>query len=126
MEWITTKHTKSTCGKTENIHCELLLNFPVSHWNEKDKSPVIRIFYHDYKVESGWWLDDKKTKWYAYPPHKRCEIMINYFQRHPTLVLHSRTNEISYDEFTIDFCKQQAEKIFTERLRDLLNQFIEK
>jgi hypothetical protein len=41
MEWITTKHIQSTDGKTEKIYCELLLKFPTSEWNKKDKSIAI-------------------------------------------------------------------------------------
>ena len=83
MEWITTKHIQSTDGKTEKIHCELRLNFPTSQWNKNEKSPVIQLFYYDYKIEGGWWIDNAKTKWYTYPPHKHCEIRFNYFQRMP-------------------------------------------
>ena len=79
MDWITTKHIQSTDGKTEKIHCELMLNFPTSQWNKNEKSPVIQLFYYDYKVEGGWWIDNAKTKWHTYPPHKHCEIRFNYF-----------------------------------------------
>ena len=122
MEWITTKHIQSTDGKTEKIYCELRLNFPISRWNKNEKSPVVQIYYYDYKIESGWWIDEAKKKWYTYPPHKRCEIRINYFQRHPNIDLHSGDKRVPYDKFTIDFCKEEAIKLFTSRLADLLNQ----
>ena len=74
MEWITTKQIQSSDGKTENIKCELWLNFEPTQWNKKTKSPVLEIHFYDRKVEGGWWIDNAKTKWYAHPPQKQCEI----------------------------------------------------
>jgi hypothetical protein len=122
MEWITTKHIQSTDGKTEKIYCELRLNFPTSQWNKNEKSPVIHLFYYDYKVEGGWWIDKAKTKWYTHPPHKHCEIRFNYFQRMPEVKIFSSEKGTHYNDFTIDFCKEQALKIFTERLNEVLSQ----
>ena len=80
MEWITTKQIQSSDGKTENIKCELWLNFEPTQWNKKTKSPVLEIFFYDKKVEGGWWIDNEKTKWYVHPPQKHCEIKFTYFQ----------------------------------------------
>lgn len=120
MEWITTKHIQSTDGKTEKIYCELRLHFPVSQWNKNEKSPVIGLYFYDYKKESGWWINPKT--WYNYPPHKSCEIYIQYFQRHPQIKLYSGDKRTPYDKFTIDFCKDEALRIFKERLINILNQ----
>ena len=124
MDWVITKQIQSSDGKTEKIHCELTLNFPSSNWNKKEKSPVIRLCYYDYKIKSGWWIDKLKTQWYTAPPHKRCEIHISYLQRHPDTILHSsnRNKGCPYKEFTIDYCKEYAIKLFTERLTSLLEQ----
>jgi hypothetical protein len=122
MEWITTKQIQSTDGKTEKIYCELMLDFPTSVWNKNEKSPVIQLFYYNYKVDGGWWLDKNETEWYTHPPHKFCEIQFNYFQRMPKITLYSREEKTPYSEFTLDFCKKEALKIFTERLSKVLNQ----
>lgn len=122
MEWVTTKHIQSTDGKTEKIFCELILKFPPSQYKKKEHSPVLQIFCYDYKVEGGWWIDNEKTKWYTQPPHKYCEIKFYYFQRMPNEKIYSGEKRTPYKDFTIEFCKEQAVKIFTERLTDLLNQ----
>jgi hypothetical protein len=117
MEWITTKHIQSTDGKTEKIYCELLLKFPTSEWNKKDKSIVLKLFYYDYKVDGGWWIDNDKTKWYTYPPHKYCEIDFTYFQRMPKIKINSSDKRVNYNNFTIEYCKAQAIEILKQRLR---------
>ena len=122
MNWRTVRHIQSTDGKTESVECELILNFPTSHWNKKEESPVVKVKYYDYKVESGWWIDDAKTKWYTYPPHKSCEIYVNYLQRHPVIKFGSRFDKVTYEEFTLEYCKEQAIKIFVKRLQDILKQ----
>jgi len=122
MEWKTTKHIQSTDGKTEKICCELWVDFPPGGCNNSNSSPILELFYYDYKVESGWWIDNDKTKWYTHPPHKHCEIRFNYFQRMPKEKIYTGQRRTPYDEFTIDFCKKQAINIFTERLNNVLNQ----
>jgi hypothetical protein len=117
MEWITTKHIQSTDGKTEKIYCELLLKFPTSEWNKKDKSIVLKLFYYDYKVEDGWWIDNDKTKWYTRLPHKHCEIEFTYFQRMPKVKILSSDKRVNYKNFTIEYCKAQAIEILKQRLR---------
>ena len=122
MDWITTKHIQSTDGKTEKIYCELRLNFPTSQWNKNEKSHVIQLFYYDYKVEGGWWIDNEKTKWYVQPPQKHCEIKFTYFQRQPTEKFYSSEKKIPYNDFTLDFCKKKAIEIFTSKLNDIVLQ----
>jgi len=122
MEWITTKQIQSTDGKTEHIHCKLILEFSISNWNKKEKSPVIEIEYFDYKVESGWWIDNAKTKWYVYKPHKNCRIKINYFQRHPEIMLNSSEKKVNYQNFTVNYCKSEAIKMFKSKLVDIIDQ----
>ena len=122
MEWITTKHIQSTDGKTEKIYCELILEFPNSRWNKKEKSPVIQLFYYDYKVENSWYIDENKTKLYTQPPHKWCELVFNYFQRMPEIKFYSGDKRTLYNDFTLDFCKREALRLFTERLSSVLNQ----
>ena len=125
MYWRKTYHTQSTDGVTEHIHMELMMNFPVTRWNKKKERPVVRIEYYDYKKEGGWYIDDRKTKWYTYPPHKNCDIKINYFQSHPATKLYSGTKDtkVHYNDFTIEYCMKEAERIFKERLMDVINQF---
>ena len=94
MEWITTKQIQSSDGKTENIKCELWLNFEPTQWNKKTKSPVLEIFFNDKKVEGGWWIDNAKTKWYVHPPQKHCEIKFTYLQRQPTEKFNSSEKKI--------------------------------
>ena len=122
MEWITTKQIQSTDGKTEKIHCELWLNFEPTQWNKKTKSPVLEIYFYDRKVEGGWWIDNAKTKWYVHPPHKQCEIKFTYFQRQPIEKFYSSEKKISYNDFTLDFCKKKAIEIFTSKLNDIVLQ----
>ena len=124
MNWITTRHIQSTDGKTEQISCELKLNVPPAPWNKKKDRTVLSLYFYDYKIEGGWWIDNDKTKWYVYPPHKFCEIKTNYFQSHPEIKIYSsdRENKINYNDFTIDYCKEQSILIFKERLYNILNQ----
>lgn len=116
MEWVTTKHIQSTDGKTEKIYCELLLKFPTSQWNKKEKSTVIKLFYYDYKIYGCLWIDKCKTKSYTYPPHKYCEIEFNYFQRMPKIKIISSDKRVNYKNFTIEYCKAQAIEIFKNKL----------
>lgn len=123
MNWKTTYHTESTDGKTEHITCELWVNFPKSRWNQNEESPVIEIKFRDKKYESGWWLDNEKTKWWVDKPRKYASIKFNYFQRHPEIVLYSDTTKaVPYEEFTLDYCKEYAIKLFSDRLNDVLKQ----
>lgn len=123
MEWRTTYHNESTDGKTEHITCELWVNFPKSRWNQNEESPVIEIKFRDKKYESGWWLDREKTKWWVDEPSKCGSIRFNYFQRHPEIVLYSDTTQtVPYKDFTLDYCKEYAVKLFSDRLNDVLNQ----
>lgn len=125
MEWVTTRHIQSTDGKTENISCELLLKFPTSQWNKKEKSIVVKLYYYNYKVESGWFIDDAKTIWHKHPPHKYCEIDFNYFQRMPKVKINSSEKRLNYNDFTLDFCKKQAIEMLKERLSNLLIQIVD-
>jgi hypothetical protein len=43
----------------------------------------------------------------------------------PEVKIWSSEKRKPYNEFTIDFCKKEAIKIFTERLNNILNQFKE-
>lgn len=123
MEWRTTYHNESTDGKTEHITCELWVKFPPTRWNQNEESPIIKITYSDRKYETGWWLDKEKTKWWTQKPSKSCSIEFIYFQRQSEKHLHSDTTQsVSYEEFTLDYCKDYALKLFTDRMNDVLNQ----
>lgn len=121
MDWIITKHIKSTDGKTEKIECEYRINFPPSRWNDKDNSPVIQLSFYDYKVESGWWLDDEETKWHTHPPHKHCIVNFNYFQRMPQIKLYDG-KEAKYEDFTLEYCQKESLKIFIDMLNNVIKQ----
>lgn len=118
------KHTFGNNQESEFIGYRGYLKFPISKWNKKEKTPIIEVRYSDYKKESGWWLDDKKTKWYTYPPHKNCEIKFFYFTRHPEIKLYSSTRDtkVKYEDFTINYCLKQAMEIFKDRLNDVFSQ----
>jgi hypothetical protein len=122
MEWITTKQIQSSDCKTENIRCELWLDFEASDNNKKTKTPVLEIFFHDRKVEDGWFIDKAKTQWYVHPPQKYCEIRFNYFQRHPLVKFYSSDKRTPYKDFTLEFCKKKAIEIFTSKLNDIIIQ----
>ncbi len=125
MEWKTIKHTQSSDGKTEIINVQLWIEFENSRWNKKEKSPVIELYYHDYKLESGWWINKEKGEWYIHPPHKFCEIRFIYFQRQPEEKIYSALShngaKTPYNEFTLDYCKQKAIEIFTKKVKDVLS-----
>ncbi len=123
MEWIVTKHIKSTDGLTEKTWCELFLEFPVSdgEWNKKTRRPVIELFFYDYKHKSGWWVDILRTKWYNRDPHKRCEINFKYFQSHPKKILYTSKKD-EYINFTLEYCQGQALNIFQDRLENIIKQ----
>lgn len=121
MRWVTNKHILSTDGKTEKICCELFLNFKPSRWNKNTESPVLRLFYYDYKIIDGWWIDDKK--FYTPSPQKRCEIQFNYFQRMPNIeFLSGEKRRIPYKDFSLEFCQREAVRILKENLNDLISQ----
>jgi hypothetical protein len=123
MKWITRKHTKSTDNKTEHFVCEGIVNFPTSTWNQNEETPVIEIRYNDRKYEYGYWLDKEETKWYVMKPSKSCLIKFHYLQRHPEVNIYSGVGDIvSYEEFTLDYCKNYAENIFKERLNEVIKQ----
>jgi hypothetical protein len=119
--WKVIKHTESTDGKSEKWHLELFLKFDTHCWNSNVERPVIKLYYHDYKVESGYWLDREQTNWYTRHPHKSCKIQFQYFQSHPEVTLYS-IRERGYDGFDLDYCKDKAMEIFTDRLTSVLNQ----
>jgi hypothetical protein len=124
-KWRTIRHVEDTKGKTEHYTCELWLKFPKSIWNKSEESPVIKITYSDRKYEETYWLDKNKTKSYTLEPSRSCVIEVNYIQRHTQVVLYSGTHgEPNYNDFTLEYCKVRAEKIFTDRLTDLINQII--
>lgn len=118
MDWRATYHTESTDGKTEHIICELWINFPDSIWNPKVESPIIKLHYHDRKHK----LIIQGTRIEA-EPMKMCTIEFNYFQRQPNKGLYSGINgSPAYDDFNLDYCKDYAVKLITERLNDVVNQ----
>ena len=118
MDWRTTYHTESTDGKTEHIICELWINFPNSIWNPKVESPIIKLHYHDRKGKIFW----PETN-YVIEPNKSCTIEFNYFQRQPNKGLYSGINgSPAYDDFNLDYCKDYAVKLISERLNDVINQ----
>ena len=50
-------------------------------------------------------------------------IEFNYFQRQPNKVLYSGTNGSPvYGDFNLDYCKDYAVKLISERLNDVVNQ----
>lgn len=121
--WVITKHIVSTDDKTEKIYCELRLDFPTSRWNKNEKRPVLNLYYYDYKVESGWWINP--VKWYARDPYKTCRIWTNYFQSQPELGMYASSGKdgrVNYKDFTIEYCQMEAIKVFTERLENILKQ----
>lgn len=123
MDWRVIKHTESTDGKTEHITCELWVNFPKSRWNDKEESPVIKIRYSDMKYETGWWVDNAKTKWWTQKPSKYCTIEFIYFQRQTKEELYSgNPSTPPYDDFTLDYCKEYATSLLKERINDVLKQ----
>ncbi len=122
MEWVTTKRIQSSDGETENIKCELWLNFEPTLFNKKTKSPVLEIYFHDRKVEGGWWIDKEKKTWYVHPPQKYCEIKFTYFQRQTTEKIYSSEKKIKYNDFTLDYCKKKAIEIFKSKLNYIVLQ----
>jgi len=115
MEWVITKHIISSDNKVEKIYCELLLNFKTSTNNSNEKSPVIQIYYYDYKVDYFWGE-------YIQKPRKSCEITFNYFNRMPKVKLYSREDILPYNDFTLEMCKDKALEIFLKKLKEVIDQ----
>jgi outer membrane lipoprotein-sorting protein len=122
--WKEIKHTVDTKGKTEHYTLQLWLKFPKeSKWNDKEESPVVEISYSDRKYEYTYWIDKEKSKSWTVKPTKSCVITVNYIQRHAQVVLYSGTkSQPDYNEFTLEYCKREAERIFVDRLSNLINQ----
>lgn len=121
--WKEIKHTIGTNGRVEKYIYEYIINFPPSQWNKKETSPIIKIRLNDYKTETGWWLDKEKTKWYTQPPNKVCHIEFGYFQRQTDLTISTFSDETpDYEDFTLEFCKEYALRIFKRRVNNVLKQ----
>lgn len=121
--WNEIKHTIGTDEMVENYIYEYIINFPPSLWNKKETSPIIKIRLNDYKTETGWWLDKEKTKWHTQPPNKVCHIEFGYFQRQTDLTISTFSKETpDYEDFTLDFCKKYALRIFKRRVNNVLKQ----
>jgi hypothetical protein len=126
-EWKITKHNIATDGTTEHITYELLLDFPVSTWNNSSKRPVVILEYSDYRVSKRWLVSEKKflgikyKKYYTHKPHKSCVIKFVYFQNCPKEELYT-SRKRTYDRFTIKYCQDKAEELLWGKLQDVISQ----
>ena len=132
MDWRTISHNKSSDGKTENIYCELFLDFSqvgFNSWNQTVERPIIKIHYHDFKHDRPRWINWISSIKGVQHRHKMCEIYTDYFQSHPKTIIYSSpysNSRIKYEDFTLYYCQQQAVKIFKERLHNVLEQLEQK
>lgn len=105
-------------GKQNTLFVNYGLIFPNSIWNPKVESPIIKLHYHNRKGKIFW----PETN-YVIEPNKSCTIEFNYFQRQPNKGLYSDVNgSLAYDDFNLDYCKDYAVKLISERLTDVINQ----
>jgi len=150
MIWKETYNKESTDGKTHHIRCELWLDFEQTRWNKNIESPVLILDWHDKKTITSWpvcklpnitqvrlFCKDGKgcdcNVWVS-GLQRRFYVNINYFQRMPTFGFWSGIKggsdnpvivtpvKVSYDEFTLEYCKAKAIEIFKENLNKVIIQ----
>lgn len=116
MIWKLINNVKSSCEKTEKFHYRLYLNFPIESWNKEELRPVLDLYFTDYKLEL-------KHDYGIRPKMKTCDIKFFYFQNHPKTSFSSSTTERpNYNNFTLEYCKQEAVNILERRFFNIINQ----
>lgn len=147
MYWKEIYNKESTDHKIQTIILELWADFDASKWNPKTESPLLTITYKDFKTILEWPVCKLPTiqlvrlmcghgkicncRIFKQGTHKNLIVTSNYFQRFPDKKYNSKflggstedkTNNIDYDNFTIEHCKQIAIDLLKEKLNNILKQ----
>ena len=120
MIWKLINNVKSSCEKTEKFHYRLYLNFPIESWNKEELRPVLDLYFTDYKTNLDHYFGTR-------PKIKMCDIKFFYFQNHPKDTFSSGrikdgTERPNYNNFNLEYCKQEAINILERRFFNIINQ----
>lgn len=138
MIWKEIKNQESTDGKTHSTILELWVDFTTSSWNTNASSPILEIRWYDKKTVTSWNLcktqkcEKPKCDCKVWVSGKQRRVIIKYFyfirMSHDKFYssiesgFDSKFDHTSYDDFTIEYCKELAITKLKTKLDGVLKQ----